>query len=292
MLKPAAITPTGSTAAELSGAPRRGRFALMQQIGRGTSGEVWKAVDTLGGQAVAVKQLISPAGGHEAGEMRSRFIEEGRIAGRLRHPDIVACIDHGETDGQPWIAMEWLEGEDLSRILRRQRQLGVDDAVRIACRVALALDHAHRQGVVHRDLKPANIHVDLHKASVKLADFGVAREQDSSRTATGMFLGTPAYMAPEQLAGSPADARGDLYALGVVLFEMLSGRRPHEAGSMGELLRRVAREPAPDVRSFTPTVPPAVARELARVLERDPALRHTSGRDFAQALEAALLTGP
>lgn len=281
--------PDAAPAEALNSASRLGRFALLERVGRGSAGEVWRAVDTVSGQTVAIKQLHAAARSSEGLELRSRFAEEGRIAGRLQHPDIVACIDHGEHEGRPWIAMEWLSGEDLSRLLSRLRRLDVETAVRIACRVALALDHAHRQGVVHRDLKPANIHVDLGADSVKLADFGVAREQDSSRTATGMFLGTPAYMAPEQLAGAAADARGDLYALGVVLFESLSGRRPHDAGSLGELLRRVSRENAPDVRTLNPAVPQAVALELARALDRDPARRHASAREFAQALSAATL---
>lgn len=269
---------------------RIGDFTLIAPAGRGTSAEVWQAsTDRSGGHGatvVALKLLADPIGPDDPQELRERFIEEGRIAQALRHPDIVAWLGSGEHEGRPWMALEWLPGEDLSRHTRRDALLPGPEAVRIAQRLALALDHAHRQGIVHRDLKPDNVRIDLPRGVVKLTDFGIARQQDSTRTRTGLFLGTPAYMAPELLAGAGADARTDLYALGVVLFELLTGRRPLQASSMGELLQRLSREAAPALRSLRADAPMALSEELAAWLQRDRALRPASAALAAQALAA------
>jgi serine/threonine-protein kinase len=161
--------------------------------------------------------------------------------------------------------------------------------LRIVERIARALAHAHRSGIVHRDVKPQNVRVNLPADAVKLADFGAARSEDATRTRTGVIVGTPAYMAPEQLSGAAADARSDLYALGVLLFELLTGRRPHESASLGELLRQVSAEPAPDVRTLRPDMPPALAGELARLLAKRPDDRHPDGDALADVLERVRL---
>ena len=265
---------------------RLGRYRLQSRVGQGASAEVWLATSDEG-DPVALKVLVDEGDEETRAERRRRFLEESRTARRLAHPHIVACLDAGEEAGRPWMALEWLPGDDLSRHTVRPRLLPAALAVDIAARLARALAHGHRLGVVHRDVKPANVRVNLSQGVVKLADFGVARAEDTTRTRTGIVLGTPAYMAPEQLAGAPADARADLYALAVVLFELLTAHRPHEAASLGALLRQVATQPAPDLRQWRPDLPESLARVVARALSREPAQRHAGGEAFAADLEAA-----
>lgn len=264
-----------------------GNYTLIEPAGRGATAEVWKARDQRNGREVGLKLLADETALEDPQEVRERFCEEGRLARALRHPDIVVWLDGGEHMGRPWMALEWLPGDDLSHHIRRDALLKVTTVVQLARRLALALDHAHRQGIVHRDLKPANVRVDLARGVVKLADFGIAREEDSTRTRTGLFLGTPAYMAPELLTGATADARSDLYALGVLFFELLTGRRPIDSTSMGDLLRRLVREAAPDVRTLRPEVTDGVAFVLSSLLQREPARRPASGREVAEALQQA-----
>jgi len=169
--------------------------------------------------------------------------------------------------------MERVRGVDLARYAEPQRRLPDDLVLRIGARVASALAHAHARGVVHRDLKPGNVIVNLAAGQVKLADFGVARDADASHTRTGMSLGTPAYMAPEQLAGEPASPASDAYALGVMLFELLTGRRPHQADTLGALLRATASQPPAALRALRPDLPAPAAAAVEALLARDPADR-------------------
>jgi eukaryotic-like serine/threonine-protein kinase len=154
----------------------------------------------------------------------------------------------------------------------------------VAARVADALAYAHSQGVVHRDIKPANVMVDPAEDSVKVTDFGIARITDSSRTRTGMVLGTPSYMSPEQMAGRRVDGRSDLYSLGVMLFQMLCGRLPHNADSMAKLMYQIANDPAPDIRTLRPSLPEALANAVALALEKRPEVRYADGRQLAEDL--------
>jgi serine/threonine-protein kinase len=270
---------------------RLAHYVLGRVIGRGGSGTVHLARNRHDGGWVALKILVAgdtlAAGEHE--ELRTRFLQEAEVAKRLQHPDIVAIHAAGESGGLLWIAMELVRGCSLERYVQPRRLLPPAVALGIGVRVARALAHAHAMGVVHRDIKPSNVLVDLAAGSMKLMDFGAARLHDGSRTRTEVMLGTPAHMAPEQLAGAAADARSDLYALGVLLFELLTGRRPHESASLGELLRLVSSEPAPDVRTLRPDLPPILADGLARLLAKRPADRHPSGDAIADALERARL---
>lgn len=206
-------------------------------------------------------------------EWLKRLQREAALARRLEHPDIVAIYEAGLADGRAWLAMERVRGVDLGRYTQRHRLLPETLVLRIGARVAAALAHAHAQGVVHRDLKPANVLVNLADGQVKLADFGVARAEDSSHTRTGMTLGTPAYMAPEQLAGEPASPATDSYALGVMLFELLTGRRPHQAATLGELLKATAHEPPARLGALRPDLPASVVGLVEQLLARDPARR-------------------
>jgi len=261
-------------------------YAIRRSLGQGASGAVYVAQACRDGSWVALK-ILHPApgaGAEDRDEQRSRFLGESRIAQRLRHPDIAAVLAAGESHGQLWLAMELVPGCSLERYTRSRHLLPPELALNVVARVAGALAHAHAADVVHRDIKPSNILVDLTSAVVKLSDFGVARIADGTATRTGMMLGTPSYMAPEQLAGAPADARGDIYALGVVLFELLTGRRPHEAASMGDFLRAVATQEAPGLQELWPQAPAELSAVLAQMLARQPARRTPSAAAVFQAL--------
>ena len=265
-----------------------GPYRLLRPIGRGSMGTVHLAVDQRDGRPVALKamSLGSDVTDAELAHLRQRFLGEVEAARRLSHPDIVNVYEAGETAGSAWLAMELLRGCDLGRYTHMSRLLPEPLVLQLTERLARALAHAHAQGVVHRDIKPGNVMLDLPTGQLKLTDFGVAGLADMSRTRTGIVLGTPFYMAPEQLAGAGADPRSDLYALGVLLFQLLTGRLPHEQASLGELLRAVASEPAPDVRTLRPALSPALAELVARMLHKQPAGRPADALALAQALSA------
>jgi eukaryotic-like serine/threonine-protein kinase len=263
-----------------------GPYRLVRPLGRGSMGEVHLAIDSRTQQPRALKVLTI---GHDLSaadhaQARQRFMAEAQAARRLSHPDIVNIYEAGEHAGTAWLAMELLSGCDLGRYTHMSRLLPEPVVLDMVARLARALAHAHGLGVVHRDIKPGNVMLDLPARRVKLTDFGVAGLADMSRTRTGVVLGTPLYMAPEQLAGAAADARSDLYSLGVLMFQLLSGRLPHEHASLGELLRAVAREPAPDLRTLRPSVSPALAAIVAQALHKQPAQRHAHGNQLADEL--------
>jgi serine/threonine-protein kinase len=270
--------------------PACGPYRARRVIGRGASSTVYLAEDRRSRRVVALKVLAGAADAGDGDDSRARFLAQADAARRLEHPDIVALIDAGDSPGGPWLALELVHGCELTRYTRPPRLLPEAIVCSIGERIARALAHAHAQGIVHRDLKPGNVLIDLPTGRLKLADFGIAGLADASRTRTGVVLGTPLYMAPEQLAGAPADARADLYALGVVLFELLSGARPHEHDSLGELLRRVAHAPAPDLRALQPRVEPALATLVARCLHKQPGARPADAGAVADAL--ARIGGP
>jgi serine/threonine-protein kinase len=263
-----------------------GPFRLVEPVGAGAMAEVWLAVDGRSGQEVAIKLMRQAADPHHARELEQRFLAEPRTARLLQHPDIVSVLDVGRTAaGQPWMALEWLTGQPLTLYCVAARRLSDRVVLGLGQRVASALGHAHQRGVIHRDIKPDNLMFDTATGQLKITDFGVARAEDTGATQTGMVLGTPAYMAPEQLAGATASAAGDLYSLGVVLFELLTSRRPVEASSLGEWLRRISQEPATPLLSLRPDLSSDIAQVVDQLLERDPARRPALAEDVALALE-------
>jgi eukaryotic-like serine/threonine-protein kinase len=263
-----------------------GRYLLQAQIGRGGLGAVYLAQDTQINRQVAIKTLAlgKEFEGTELTEARQRFFREAQTAGRLQHPNIVTIFDVGEEAGLAYIAMEYVQGHDLQRHTVPEKWLPIVQVVEIASRIADALSYAHRQGVVHRDVKPANVLVDGSLQIVKMTDFGIARIADSHRTRTGILLGTPLYMSPEQVAGQRVDGRSDLYSLGVMLFQLLTGRLPYQSHPIQTLLYRMTNEPAPDVRTFRAEVPDALARTLAWMLQQQPKLRCADGQELARGL--------
>jgi eukaryotic-like serine/threonine-protein kinase len=253
---------------------------------------VYLAEDTKHHRQVALKVLLPELAASLGAD---RFRREIQLAARLQHPHILSVHDSGETpDGQLWFTMPYIEGESLRDRLRRQRQLPVDDAVRIAREVSLALDYAHRHGVIHRDVKPENILLVDGQALV--ADFGIARSlsapsANESLTATGMSLGTPAYMSPEQMAGERVlDGTTDVYSLGVVLFEMLAGELPYSGPSAQAIAVKMMTGEVPSVRRSRPTVPQGVDVVIRKALAPVPADRYATAADFARALEAGAAT--
>lgn len=250
-----------------------GRFSVTRLLGRGATGEVHLATDNRSGAQVALKLMAQRPGAEASTADQLAGSREMGAARRLQHPDIAAVLDSGHEAGTDWLAIEFAPGTSLARYTQPTRLLPAALVLRIGARIASALGHAHAQGVVHRDLKPSNVLVDLPSMGVKLLDFGVAHLENGTQTRTGLTLGTPAYMAPEQLVGLPVSPASDAYALGVVLFEMLTAQRPHGGASLGELLRQVAEAPAADLASLRPDLPGPAAAAVQQLLARDPQQR-------------------
>jgi serine/threonine protein kinase len=265
---------------------RLGRYVIDATLGRGSMGAVYRAHDPQDDRVVAIKTL---AWGGELDdpatiEAHARFLAELQTARRLDHPDIVNLHAAGEEHGVAYLVMEFAPGESLDVHARAERLLPAHDVLHIAARVADALAYAHRQGVLHRDIKPANVIFHRSTGSVKVTDFGVARLLDAARTRTGTLLGTPAFMAPELLVGRSATARSDIYALGVTLFQLLTGALPHDSASMAQLMRSIVNVSAPDVRTLRPELGEGVADIVALALERRPELRYTDATALAEDL--------
>jgi eukaryotic-like serine/threonine-protein kinase len=268
-----------------------GRYRIERQIGKGAMGAVYLAHDPKIGRAVAIKTLALSRDfeGDELTNARARFFREAELAGRLKHPDIVTIFDADEDQSLAFIAMEFLTGHDLVPYTHARKLLPVPQVLTLVARVARALAHAHTLGVIHRDIKPANVMIDLATQVVKVTDFGIAQVCDAARTRTGIVMGSPLYMSPEQLSGERLDGRSDLYSLGVMLYQLLTGRLPHESSSMGTLLRQIAQDAAPDVRSVRPELPAALADVVALALQKRAAYRYADGLQMATDLQAVLL---
>ena len=272
--------------------PMLGRYQVDKELGKGAMGVVYLGKDPKIGRVVAIKTmaLSQEFAGEELTDARERFFREAETAGRPQHQNIVTIFDAGEEHDLAYIAMEFLKGRDLAEFCKGDHLLPVPTVVSIVIRVAEALAYAHKQNVVHRDIKPANIMYELESDTVKVTDFGIARITDSSKTKTGLVLGTPSFMSPEQLAGKKVDGRSDLYSLGVMLFQMLAGVLPFRGDSMAELMYKIANEDAPDLRIVRPESPEALARVVARALSKRPEVRYQDGGQFAADLREALVS--
>jgi serine/threonine protein kinase len=238
--------------------------------------------------AIKTMALSQEFAGDELVDARERFFREAETAGRLQHQNIVTIFDAGEEHDLAYIAMEFLKGKDLVDYCKGDKLLPVATTLSIVARVAEALAYAHKQNVVHRDIKPANIMYELDSDTVKVTDFGIARITDSSKTKTGLVLGTPSFMSPEQLAGKKVDGRSDLYSLGVMLFQMLAGVLPFRGDSMAELMFKIANEEAPDIRIIRPDLPALLADIVSLSLSKRPETRYQDGNLFAADLRNAM----
>ncbi|MBK6999829.1 MAG: CHASE2 domain-containing protein [Rhodoferax sp.] len=270
--------------------PMLGRYQVEKELGKGAMGIVYLGKDPKIGRVVAIKTmaLSQEFSGDELVDARERFFREAETAGRLQHQNIVTIFDAGEEHDLAYIAMEFLKGRDLADYCKQGQLLAVPVVLSIVARVAEALAYAHKQNVVHRDIKPANIMYETESDTVKVTDFGIARITDSSKTKTGLVLGTPSFMSPEQLAGKKVDGRSDLYSLGVMLFQMLAGVLPFRGDSMSELMYKIANENAPDVRIIRPELPQALADVLALSLSKRPETRYQTGEQFAAELRSVM----
>ncbi len=262
-----------------------GRYTLVRELGRGGMASVYLAQDLKHDRPVALK-VVHPAVAATMGQ--ERFLQEIKLTARLQHPHILPVFDSGESDGQLWYVMPYVEGESLRARIARERQLPLEDALRITGKVLAALSYAHSHQVIHRDIKPENIL--LEGAEAVVADFGVARAIDAAATErlteTGLAVGTPAYMSPEQATGEHAlDARSDLYAVGCVLYEMLAGEPPFTGPTPQAVLAKRFHGPIPSVRHTRDRVPDSIDRAIARALARAPADRFATAAEFARALE-------
>jgi len=284
----AAAAPAAAQAPERNGAPRFGQYEVVRELGSGAMGTVYLGKDTVGHRNVAVKTL-KPNGvdAEEIASMKSRFFREAESAKQLAHPAIVKVFDAGEDRGTAYFAMELLDGLTLKDFCAKRGTIAVKRAVEIAALVAEALAYAHGKGVVHRDIKPENIMI-LSNGDIKITDFGIAKLLDAAQTQSGIILGTPNYMSPEQLVGQKVDRRSDLFSLGVVLYEILTGVRPYQARNISEMLRlHETLTPAPP-STLRADVPPSVDAIVLKSLQRDLAERYQQGEQMAKDLRAAM----
>jgi serine/threonine-protein kinase len=263
-----------------------GRYELLEPIGRGAMGFVYLGRDPKINRIVALKAIdlkaeVEPS---ELDEARQSFLREAEIAGQLSHPNIVTIFDVGETEGIAYIAMEYLKGHHLSDFAVRDRLLPVPVVLELLSRTADALDYAHAQNIVHRDIKPANIMYDSLSDGLKITDFGIARLMDVGRTRTGIVLGTPAFMSPEQLEGKNVNGHTDLFALGVSLYQLLTGQLPFRGASMTKLMFVIANEPHQSVTAVRDDLPEHLNAIVDRALAKDPADRFQSGAEMATAM--------
>ena len=261
-------------------------YRLQQQLGRGANATVYKATDESNGGVVALKMLTIADDWPDdlIEDAKLRLLREADAAGGLAHPDIVEVRESGVHDGLVYLAMEYVEGVNLGMHAFEGKLLPPRMVTEMCARVADALYFAHQRGVIHRDIKPANIVFDQRNRRVRVMDFGVARLENSRATRTGVILGSPSYMAPEQLDARPVTAQSDLFSLGVTLFQLLTGMLPFRSDSIPGLMQKISAEPHPPLRVVRPDLPESLSAIIDRALEKDPELRFRSGAEMAQAL--------
>jgi serine/threonine-protein kinase len=259
---------------------------VLHELGKGAMGVVYRARDPMINREVALKAipLATEFEGNELEEARTKFFREAEMAGRLSHPHIVTIYDAGEDGGTAYIAMELLRGRHLVEYTDAARLLPTHVAIELVARLADALQYAHASHVVHRDIKPANVMYDPPTGELKITDFGIARLTDTGRTRTGVVLGTPSFMSPEQLQGRLVTGRSDLFSLAVSLYQMLTGQLPFRSDTIPGLMMKIAQEPHPRICALNPSLPARLDAFFERALCKDPAGRYESGAAMAQAL--------
>ncbi len=265
-----------------------GRYEVLNELGKGAMGVVYLAKDPVIGRLVAVKTIRTSQGDDddsESREFRERFVREAQTAGILSHPNIVTIHDIGEdTDSRTsFIAMEYIEGRNLKSLLVDKKKFTWDEVADLIAQIGEALDYAHRKGIIHRDIKPANI-ILTTDGKVKITDFGIAKVASSNLTTTGQFLGTPNYMSPEQVSGAPVDGRSDIFSLGVVLYELLTNRKPFQGDNLTAISYKIVHEDFTPPGDLSPDVPQDFNPIVARAMAKDPWNRYQRGKDMALAL--------
>ena len=270
---------------------RVGRYQILERLGRGGMATVFKAHDPGIGRDVAIKFLHASLCEDEG--CKTRFLREAGAAGRLSHPNIAIVHDVGEIDGRPYMAMELLTGVSLAEELEEKKTFAIRDVVTTGIELARALDYAHGKGIVHRDIKPANIMRMADSRAIKVTDFGIAHIENPSddstdRTRVGDILGTPQYMSPEQARGGKIDGRSDLFSMGIVLYQMITGVRPFRGDSLVAVATKIAMEDPPSIDKQRPGIPPALRRVVDRCLAKQPSNRFQTGAEVAEALGKVL----
>ncbi len=265
---------------------RLGRYQVLHELGKGAMGVVYRARDPMINREVALKAipLATEFEGNELEEARTKFFREAEMAGRLSHPHIVTIYDAGEDGGTAYIAMELLRGRHLVEYTDAARLLPTHVAIELVARLADALQYAHASHVVHRDIKPANVMYDPPTGELKITDFGIARLTDTGRTRTGVVLGTPSFMSPEQLAGRAVTGRSDQFSLAITAYQLLTGQLPFRGDSMPALMLKIAHEPHPRIRSQRPDLPDGLDAVFDRALAKQPEDRYDTCAGLARAL--------
>jgi len=266
--------------------PMLGRYQVDKEIGRGAMGMVYLGHDPKIGRTVAIKtmKLSQEFDGDKLAEVQERFFREAETAGRLNHPNIVTIYDAGEDQDMSYIAMDYLHGVDLSKYTKKEELLPLNEVLDIITKAADALGYAHNEKVVHRDVKPANIIYDRETGVLKITDFGIACLTDTSKTKTGTILGSPSYMSPEQIAGKRVDGRSDLYSLGVMMYQLLTGELPFIGESLATLMYKITSEKHPNILSFRSDLPLWVAKFIDKALEKDIDKRFQSGKQITDVI--------
>ena len=264
-----------------------GRYKIISELGRGAMGVVYKGEDPALDRTVALKTVILSADAEGKADYQKRFFLEAKAAGRLSHPQIITVYDFGQEGDTAYMAMEFLKGTEL-RTRMNESAISVAEAVHIAEQIAEGLGYAHEHGVVHRDIKPSNIMMLPHE-QVKIMDFGIARMRSSDhKTSTGILLGTPKYMSPEQVSGSPVDHRSDIFSLGVILYEMLTHTKLFQGEDTPQIFHSVVNFQPPPPSRVNPEVPAMLDFVVERTLKKDPAVRYQDAFELAADLRSAL----
>ena len=261
-----------------------GRYQITGELGKGAMGVVYTALDPMIGRAVALKTMRLDVHGIEQQEVLQRFRNEARAGGVLNHPNIVTIYDAGEQDGMFYIAMEVIEGTTLHQMMAQHRTLPAERVIEMGRQICAGLDYAHAHGVIHRDVKPANIMI-TPAGMVKIMDFGIAKSMGGGMTTDGQVLGTPNYMSPEQVKGKPLDGRSDLFSLGVVLYEMLTGEKPFSGQNVTTIIYKIVNEDPVPPAQLDPKIHPGLSTVITRCLAKSPEERYQTGAALVRELE-------
>jgi len=291
-MPPSSVAAGGQVVTSAPGGPvlpgsRFSRYEVEKHLGRGGMGDVYLVRDTVINRKAALKTIrgdteLDP---RQVIEMRQRFYREAQTAGKLAHPNIVTVHDVGEDLGMSYIVMEFVEGQTLTQLMKKQR-LSLPQIKHVVCNAAMGLEYAHQNGVFHRDVKPDNVMVSK-TGVVKVMDFGIARIVESNLTKTGSVMGTPSYMSPEQVHGQKIDARSDIFSLGVILYELLTGKKPFTGETMSSVMFAVMKaDPAPP-STIDSKIDTAWDEILRKALAKEPEGRYATAKEFAQAVRDA-----
>ena len=266
-----------------------GKYRVLSQIGEGAMGVVYRAQDPVLNRPVAIKVMSDAVARDD--DLRERFLREAQAAGSLQHPNLITIYDFGEMDGHLYIAMEYVDGDDLDDLIDKNVPLSLGQKVDILVDVLTGLSYAHRRGIIHRDIKPANIRID-DEGRGRIMDFGIAHVTASNMTRTGVMVGTPAYMAPEQIVGGPVSPATDIFSVGSVMYELLTGTKPFEGETLQTIMYKIVSQPPPEITSVVPGLPASLSTIVQRALAKEPSARYITALEMADALSTTRATLP